>query len=62
MLEKTLLLIFILANCFLHVHAQGVGQGTRIDLTYKLGLNNGTTGQFAQHSFRIITNRQRMES
>ncbi len=28
--------------------AQGVGVGTRIDLTTKLNLNNGTTGQFAQ--------------
>ncbi|MBI5472399.1 MAG: hypothetical protein HY961_08655, partial [Ignavibacteriae bacterium] len=28
--------------------SQGVGVGTRIDLTAKLNLNNGATGQFAQ--------------
>ena len=30
------------------VFGQGIGVGTRIDLTTKLNLNNGTTGQFAQ--------------
>ena len=32
----------------MHVYAQGVGQGIRIDLTSKLELNNEKTGQFAQ--------------
>ncbi len=42
------LFILLLASCSLYVSAQGVGQGTRIDLTSQLGLNNGITGQFAQ--------------
>jgi hypothetical protein len=48
MIKKSLLSILILASFVRHVSAQGVGQGTRIDLTSKLGLNSGTTGQFAQ--------------
>ena len=48
MVKKTLRFIFLLIiNCS-HVYTQGVGQGTRIDLTSKLELNNATTGQFAQ--------------
>jgi len=48
MFKKTLRFIFLLIICCSHVYAQGVGQGTRIDLTSKLELNAGTTGQFAQ--------------
>src|SRR3990172_3542235 len=48
MIKKSFLFILLLTSFALHVSAQGIGQGTRIDLTSKLGLNNGTTGQFAQ--------------
>jgi len=48
MIKKSFLFILLLTSFSLHVSAQGIGQGTRIDLTSKLGLNNGTTGQFAQ--------------
>src|SRR3972149_6458070 len=48
MVKKSFLFILLISCFSLHVSAQGVGQGTRIDPTSNLGLNNGTTGQFAQ--------------
>lgn len=48
MIKIFFLFLLILVHCSLQVFGQGVGQGTRIDLTSNLGLNNGTTGQFAQ--------------
>lgn len=48
MIKIVFLFILVIAIFSLHVSAQGVGQGIRIDLTSNLGLNNGTTGQFAQ--------------
>src|SRR3989339_1399031 len=48
MVKKSFLFILLISCFSLHVSAQGVGQGTRIDLNSNLGLNNGTTGQFAQ--------------
>lgn len=42
------IVITCVSFCVPTLLAQGVGVGTRIDLTAKLNLNDGTTGQFAQ--------------
>lgn len=49
--QKVTALALILLICILaapSARSQGVAQGTRIDLTSKLNLNSGTSGQFAQ--------------
>jgi hypothetical protein len=48
-MKNVILLLFIFFSIQLKAFPQGgVAKGKRIDLTSKLALNNGTTGQFAQ--------------